>query len=144
MKVLEEFQGTSLLVSHNRDEVYRISDHIAVMADGHVDCFDEKKRIFEEDVYKRQEYGTSRCVARTDEKEIDDAFSVDDRLDVRIFQYRFDFRGEQESIIFQSVKERFDAHAVPGEKKGSFRIFPDGESEDAVKPAEAFFSPADI
>ena len=48
MKVLNEFQGTSLLVSHNRDEVYRISDHISVMADGHVDCFDEKKRIFED------------------------------------------------------------------------------------------------
>lgn len=48
MKVLGEFEGTSLLVSHNRDEVYRISDHISVMADGHVDCFDEKKRIFED------------------------------------------------------------------------------------------------
>ena len=35
-------------MSHNRDEVYRISDHISVMADGHVDCFDEKKRIFED------------------------------------------------------------------------------------------------
>lgn len=48
MRVLSEFEGTSILVSHNRDEVYRISDHIAVISDGHVDCFDEKRRIFEE------------------------------------------------------------------------------------------------
>lgn len=48
MKVLGEFSGTSILVSHNRDEVYRISDHIAVISDGKVDCFDEKKRIFED------------------------------------------------------------------------------------------------
>ena len=47
MKVLGEFEGTSILVSHNRDEVYRISDHIAVISDGHVDCFDEKKESFE-------------------------------------------------------------------------------------------------
>ena len=47
MKVLGEFEGTSILVSHNRDEVYRISDHIAVISDGHVDCFDDKKEIFE-------------------------------------------------------------------------------------------------
>ncbi len=60
MKVLEEFQGTSLLVSHNRDEVYRISDHIAVMADGHVDCFDEKKRIFE-DPYTYQSAMLTGC-----------------------------------------------------------------------------------
>lgn len=46
MRVLEDFEGTSIIVSHNRDEVYRISDHIAVVADGKVDCFGDKKSIF--------------------------------------------------------------------------------------------------
>ena len=48
IEMLEDYKGTVIMVSHNRDEVYRISDHISVMADGHVDCFDEKKRIFED------------------------------------------------------------------------------------------------
>ena len=47
MKVLEDFEGTSIIVSHNRDEVYRISDHIAVIADGHKDCYGAKKELFE-------------------------------------------------------------------------------------------------
>jgi molybdate transport system ATP-binding protein len=46
MRVLEDFEGTSIIVSHNRDEVYRISDHIAVISDGRVDCFGEKKTLF--------------------------------------------------------------------------------------------------
>lgn len=46
MRVLEDFEGTSIIVSHNRDEVYRISDHIAVISDGRVDCFGDKKDIF--------------------------------------------------------------------------------------------------
>ena len=46
MKVLEVFEGTSIIVSHNRDEVYRISDHIAVIVNGHKDCFDDKESLF--------------------------------------------------------------------------------------------------
>lgn len=46
MKVLEDFEGTSIIVSHNRDEVYRISDRIAVIVDGHKDCSDKKEQLF--------------------------------------------------------------------------------------------------
>lgn len=46
MRVLEDFDGTSIIVSHNRDEVYRISDHIAVISDGMVDCYGDKRQIF--------------------------------------------------------------------------------------------------
>ncbi len=46
MRVLEDFDGTSIIVSHNRDEVYRISDHIAVISDGSVDCYGSKQDIF--------------------------------------------------------------------------------------------------
>ncbi len=46
MRVLDDFNGTSIIVSHNRDEVYRISDHIAVISDGRVDCCDDKEKLF--------------------------------------------------------------------------------------------------
>ncbi len=46
MKVLEDFEGTSIIVSHNRDEVYRISDNIAVISDGRKDCFGSKTELF--------------------------------------------------------------------------------------------------
>ena len=45
--VLETFQGTTLFVSHNRDEVYRISDKIAVMSGGQIECRGTKKDIFD-------------------------------------------------------------------------------------------------
>ena len=45
--VLREFKGTTLLVSHDRDEVYRISDKIAVMDKGRVDTHGSKADIFD-------------------------------------------------------------------------------------------------
>ncbi len=71
MRVLEEFDGTSLLVSHNRDEVYRISKHIAVMDDGKIDCFDEKRRIFE-DPYTYQSALLTGCKNFSRAERIDD------------------------------------------------------------------------
>ncbi len=47
MKVLEDFDGTSIIVSHSRDEVYRISDHIAVISDGRKDCYGDKESLFD-------------------------------------------------------------------------------------------------
>lgn len=47
MSVLEDFEGTAIIVSHNRDEVYRISDNIAVISDGHKDCYGSKKELFQ-------------------------------------------------------------------------------------------------
>ncbi len=46
MRVLQDFPGTSILVSHNRDEVYRISDRVAVILDGRVDCCAPKQELF--------------------------------------------------------------------------------------------------
>ena len=44
---IEKFDGSSVLVSHDRDEVYRLSDKIAVYNKGHIDTFDEKWNLFE-------------------------------------------------------------------------------------------------
>ncbi|MBQ0058459.1 MAG: sulfate/molybdate ABC transporter ATP-binding protein [Lachnospiraceae bacterium] len=43
---IKEFDGSTLLVSHNRDEVYRLSDKVAVYLNGHIDAFDEKWKLF--------------------------------------------------------------------------------------------------
>ncbi len=43
---VEKFEGTSVLVTHNRDEVYRLADKVAVYNDGKIDVCDEKWKIF--------------------------------------------------------------------------------------------------
>lgn len=44
--VLRDFPRTTLYVSHNRDEVYRLCDRIAVLSDGKLDIIDEKWNLF--------------------------------------------------------------------------------------------------
>ena len=43
---LSNFKGTTLYVSHNRDEVYRLCDRICVVSNGSVDIVDDKWEIF--------------------------------------------------------------------------------------------------
>ena len=45
--VIRSFGKTVLLVSHNRDEVFRLSDHIAVMHDGHIESMGDRKYVFD-------------------------------------------------------------------------------------------------
>ena len=44
--ILEKFRGTTLLVSHDRGEAYRMSDKIAVMGNGIVESTGTKEEIF--------------------------------------------------------------------------------------------------
>ena len=44
--VIRSFGKTVLLVSHDRDEVYRMADSIAVMNGGRIEAFGEKKAVF--------------------------------------------------------------------------------------------------
>ena len=46
MGVVRDFGKTTLLVSHSRDEVYRMADHIAVYDNGRIDAFGEKHALF--------------------------------------------------------------------------------------------------
>ena len=45
-QILSDFGKTVLLVSHDRDEVYRLSDRIAVVSDGRMDAFGTKAEVF--------------------------------------------------------------------------------------------------
>lgn len=47
MKVLENYKKQVLLVSHDRDEVYRLTDRIAVMEQGEIVDIQEKKVLFQ-------------------------------------------------------------------------------------------------
>lgn len=44
---LKEFTGMTLFVTHNREEVYRLCDHIAVFNAGKVEVFGEKDELFQ-------------------------------------------------------------------------------------------------
>lgn len=46
MESLSTFRGTVLFVSHNRNEVYRFSETIAVVSDGKIDTISEKEALF--------------------------------------------------------------------------------------------------
>lgn len=45
--VLEKFRGTTLFVSHNRDEVYRLCGRISVLSNGKLEVVSEKRALFE-------------------------------------------------------------------------------------------------
>lgn len=45
-EVIREFNKTVLLVSHDRDEVFRMSDRIAVMHDGRIEAFGTRAEVF--------------------------------------------------------------------------------------------------
>jgi len=46
-EVLAEFKGTTVFVSHNRDEVYRICDRIAIMNNGRIESTGIKGDVFD-------------------------------------------------------------------------------------------------
>ena len=46
MAVLREFGGDALIVSHSRDELFRMTDRIAVYSDGRIDAVGEKHELF--------------------------------------------------------------------------------------------------
>ncbi|MBQ9032444.1 MAG: ATP-binding cassette domain-containing protein [Parasporobacterium sp.] len=45
-EILKDFGKTVIMVSHDRDEVFRLSDQIAVMDRGGIDVFGTKKQVF--------------------------------------------------------------------------------------------------
>ncbi len=46
MELLEEYRGTVILVSHSRDEIFRFSEELLIMAQGKVITYGKTKRIF--------------------------------------------------------------------------------------------------
>ena len=49
-QVIKEFGKTTILVSHNRDEVFRLSDKVAIMNSGKVEVSGSRKSVFSDPV----------------------------------------------------------------------------------------------
>ena len=49
-QVIKDFGGTVILVSHNRDEVFRLSDRVAVLNNGKVDVTGTRQEVFADPV----------------------------------------------------------------------------------------------
>lgn len=47
VKLLKNYNGFTVFVSHNRDEIYRICSEIAVVDRGGIDSYDSRKKIFQ-------------------------------------------------------------------------------------------------
>lgn len=47
MQIIESYEGQAVFVSHDRDEVYRLTDRIAVMEKGRIVGIQEKHELFE-------------------------------------------------------------------------------------------------
>ncbi len=51
-EVIHKFNKSVILVSHNRDEVFRMSDRLAVMGNGRIDCIGQKSDVFKKPLTK--------------------------------------------------------------------------------------------
>lgn len=52
-ELLADYEGTVILVSHNRDEIYRFSEELLVMDAGTVICFGETRAVFSNPQWKQ-------------------------------------------------------------------------------------------
>jgi molybdate transport system ATP-binding protein len=71
MQSMDKFQGTVLMVSHNRDEIYRMCKRVGVLSHGQVDAFGNMHDIFHSP-------GTVNAAVLTGCKNISRAQKVDD------------------------------------------------------------------
>lgn len=51
-EMLSEYEGTVILVSHSRDEIYQFSEDLLIMDEGRVICQGESKKLFENPGWK--------------------------------------------------------------------------------------------
>ena len=47
LELLEDYDGTAILVSHSRDEIYSFSEEILIMENGKGICMDKTKELFD-------------------------------------------------------------------------------------------------
>lgn len=71
MASLKEYNGTVIMVSHNRDEIYRFSDEIYILSNGKIIESGDKKEIFM-NPHKKETARLTGCKNITQIKRIDD------------------------------------------------------------------------
>jgi len=115
--VLAEFDGTTVFVSHNRDEVYRLSDKIAVMNNGRIETTGTKKDIFDSPK-------TLAAALMTGCKNISKAEKLDDSH-VKAIDWGIVLKTER--VVPNNVKH-------VGVRAHHFRYIPETSNEDNTFP----------
>ena len=88
-RTIRDFNGTAVLVTHDRDEVYRLSDRVAVYKSGHIDRYEEKWALFAHP-------GTATAARLTGCKNISPAHREGDDIVAEDWQLRFRVPGEED------------------------------------------------
>ena len=84
-QTLRRFGRTVLLVSHDRDEVFRLSGHIAVMHNGRIEKYGDKKEIFRDPGTKNGAILTGcKNISRIEKREKGSVFAVDWGMELRL------------------------------------------------------------
>ncbi|TYZ22610.1 sulfate/molybdate ABC transporter ATP-binding protein [Selenomonas ruminis] len=109
-KVLPSYEGTALLVSHDRGEVYRLADTVAVINQGKMEKVHEKKELF-------QKPGTLAAALLTGCKNVSAASRLDAHH-VRAEDWQFDLLAGDvaEDIKYVGIRAHFlEFRRQPGE-----------------------------
>ena len=117
-ETLRRFGKTVILVSHNRDEVYRMSDKIAVVHDGHIEAMGTKKDLFRtpatrngailtgcKNISPIQKLGEHRVQALDWDMELELAQDVGDAAYIGIRMHDITSRGDKNTFRCQVVEE---------------------------------------
>lgn len=107
-ETIRTFAGTVLLVTHNRDEVYRLSDKVAVYKDGRIDRLDEKWHLFAHPV-------TATAARLTGCKNLSPARRRGDRVLALDWHLEFPAPGEGNWDWIGIRAHRFQLVAGPGD-----------------------------
>ena len=100
-RTIRDFNGTAVLVTHDRDEVYRLSDRVAVYKSGHIDRYEEKWALFAHP-------GTATAARLTGCKNISPAHREGDDIVAEDWQLRFRVPGEEDWPFIGIRAHRFE------------------------------------
>ena len=114
-EVIRDLGKTAILVSHNRDEAFRITDKLAIMNNGRIDVYGGKKEVFADPL-------TRNAAAMTGCKNIADAVITPDGR-ARIDEWGITLRIPNTNKHADCVGVRMhDIHPGPGENEYIFTV----------------------
>ena len=116
LKQLSHYEKTIILVSHNRDEVYRLCEKTAVLSQGKVECFSSKQALFE----KPQTLAASKltgCKNHTRIKKLTDCslYAVDWQIELQTTAVIDD------TVQYVGIRAHFIERCKTGTEKNRFK-----------------------
>lgn len=125
--VIRRFGKSVVLVSHNRDEVFRLSDSIAVVADGQIETYGTKQAVFREPATKNGAILTG-CKNISRIKKIDDThmFAEDWNLVLRL-------DAVSEEISHVGIRMKYIRALAAGEDQTAVRYIQTGYKAEGAE-----------